>query len=166
MKNTHLSPKKSNIQYAYIDLTIDEIIISTVDLLTKTDKLRIDSSRVSTIAYEIKYYPTNTKLFKILLSRVFTPDNTAPSDHHIHLIPHRLIQTTDETMIRNQILKNNEFYNRTTILPIYTRELMHIELLQNLMDLLSITGIKSIYLSEKEDKWTILTTKKIKIVYV
>ena len=91
MKNTRLSPKKSNIQYAYIDSTIDEIIILIVDLLTKKGKFRNDSSRVSTIAYEIKYYPTNTKLFKILLSRVFIPDNTVPSDHHIHLIPHRLI---------------------------------------------------------------------------
>lgn len=62
MKNTQLSPTKSNIQYAYIDSTIDEIVISTVGLLAKTAKFRNDPSRVSTIAYEIKYYPTNTKL--------------------------------------------------------------------------------------------------------
>ena len=61
-------------------------------------------AHVTTIAYEIQYYPDYATLLKSILIQASVLKSTPPLDTHINFIPYDLIQNTYSTSVKNQII--------------------------------------------------------------
>ena len=76
------------------------IVFPTFDLSTKRIGFSNGSNRVTTIAYEIKYYPIHSTLLKSLLIKTSVLDSIQQSDSNVRFIPRGLIQSIDTTTVK------------------------------------------------------------------
>ena len=137
------------------------ILFSAFNLSTKRVGFSNGTTRVTTAAYEIRYHPAHTILFKSILIQASVLDPVFPSDNHIHFVPYGLLQTTDAATVKNQTTQQNRLLTQTGIVPILniTIDTMNSGLNERLLAILSIIGIEPTYLTAKSGKWLVIVKK-------
>ena len=139
-----------------------QIIFPAFDLSIKKVGLGNSPHRVTTIAYEVKWYLNHSALLKVLLTRASVLDKTPPSDSTIHFISYGLINVSHSNTVKHQIIQQNQFIYNTTIIPINNidEDVMYSGLKEKLENLPSVTNIEKKYLSSTSGKWLVITTKQ------
>ena len=119
------------------------------DLSTKCAGFENSNAQVTTIGYEIRCHPYHANLLKTILIQVSVLDPIAPSERNFHFIPYGLIQTTDSTIVKNQITQQNRFLTQNGIAPILNiaKEKTTSGLEEQLLALPSVTGPEPTYLN-------------------
>ena len=131
------------------------------DLSTKRVGFSNGTTRVTTAAYEIRYHPAHTILFKSILIQTSILDPVLPSDNHIHFVPYGLLQTTDAATVKNQTTQQNRFLTQTGIVPILniTPDTMNSGLKEHLLAITLVIGLEPNYLTAKSGKYLVIVKK-------
>ena len=137
------------------------IVFPAFDLSTKRFGFGNRSNRVTTIAYEVKCHPAHSTLLKSLLIKSSVVYPFPLYDTNIHFIPHGLIQSTDVTAVKNQIIQQNRFLAQTGIVPIFNipEVTMKAGIKTRLLEIPSVIGLEPPYLTEYSGKWLVLVKK-------
>ena len=83
--------RRPNVQLKKAETNQHRIVFPAVDLSTKRIGFGSGSNRVTTVAYEVKYHPTNSTLLTSLLIKSSILSLLPPTDTNIHFIPYVLI---------------------------------------------------------------------------
>ena len=119
VNNTQNNKRKPDGRLKNVTENQQRIVFAAFDLSTKRIGFGNGSNKVTTIAYEIKHHPVHSTMLKSLLIKSSVLDPIQPFDSNIHFISHGLIQSTDATIVKNQITQQNCFPGQTGIVPIF-----------------------------------------------
>ena len=121
-------------------------------------------SRVSTMAFEVKFHPDNASILKRLLCRASASDDKPPNNNNIDFVAYGLPQYTSSKLYRTQILDKNNFLHNMAVIPIVKidPDVMYNDLYYKLLTSPSITIIEETHHTHPKGKWLIVTTKKMK----
>ena len=140
----------------------NSVIFPAFDLSTKRIGFGNGTHRLTTVEYEVKCHSAHSTILKYLVIKSSILDPLPPSITNVHFIPHGLIQSTDATTVKNQLIQQNRFLAQTGILPIFniTKESMNAGtnygIKKRLLAISSVIGIEPTYLIEFSGKWLVL----------
>ena len=140
------------------------IVFPAFDLSTKRVEFGNGNARVTAVAYEILCHPDHANLLKSILIKSSVLDSLPLSGNHTHFILYGLIQTTDYTTVKNQIIQHNQFLAQTGIVPIlnFTKDTRTSGLKECLLALPSVIGLEPLYSNEKSGQWLVVVKKSQK----
>ena len=119
VNNTQNNKRKPDGRLKNVTENQQRIVFAAFDLSTKRIGFGNGFNKVTTIAHEIKHHPVHSTMLKSLLIKSSVLDPIQPFDSNIHFISHGLIQSTDATIVKNQITQQNCFPGQTGIVPIF-----------------------------------------------
>ena len=124
------------------------------DLSTKSVGFGNSNARVTIVAYEIRCHPAHATLLKSNFIQSSVLDPFPLSNNHIHFVPYCLLQTTDATIVKNQITQQNHFLAITDIVLIIniTQDTMNSGLKERLLAISSVIDLEPTYLTTKSGK--------------
>ena len=140
----------------------NSVIFPAFDLSTKRIGFENGTYRVTTVEYEVKYHSAHSTILKSLVIKSSILDPLPPSVTNVHFTPHGLIQSTDATTVKNQLIQQNRFLAQTGILPIFniTKDSMNAGtnygIKKRLLAISSVINIEPTYLIEFSGKWLVL----------
>ena len=80
------------------------IVFPEFDISTKHVGSGNSHTRITTVAYEIRCHFDHANLLKSILIQASVLDHIPYSNNHIHFIPYSIIQTTDSSTVKTQII--------------------------------------------------------------
>ena len=147
------------------DTQDNTIVFPAFDLSTERVGFGNGTTRVTTIAYEIRCHSVHATLLKSILIQASALDLVLPSGNHIHFIPYGILQTTNVTTVKHQITQQNCFLAQTGIVPILniTQDTMNSRLKEHLLAIPPVIGLKPTYFITKSGKWLVIVKNSEKI---
>ena len=117
--NTHNNKRKPDRQLKETDKNKKSIIFPAFDLSTKRIGFGNETNRFIRVAYKIIYHSAHSTILKSLLIKSSVLEPLTPSDTNTYFIPHGLIQSTDATIVKDQLTHQYHFLAQTGIVPIF-----------------------------------------------
>ena len=146
--------RRPNVQLKKAETNQHRIVFPAVDLSTKRIGFGSGSNRVTTVAYEVKYHPTNSTLLTSLLIKSSILNPLPPTDTNIYFIPYGLIQSTDATTVKHQITQQNLLLAQTGIVSIFNipKTSMKAGIKTRLLQIPSVIELAPTYLTKSSGK--------------
>ena len=117
--HNHKNKRKPDRQLKETDKNKKSISFPAFDLSTKRIGFGNETNRFIRVAYKIIYHSAHSTILKSLLIKSSVLEPLTPSDTNTYFIPHGLIQSTDATIVKDQLTHQYHFLAQTGIVPIF-----------------------------------------------
>ena len=135
------------------------------DISTKKTRYGNGIRRISTLAFEMKFYPQYTADLKNFFCHILASNNMVLNNKTIRFVAYGLLQYTTSDLYRSQIIKEKNYFHNIIIISLsdIDSNTMYHELIAELPTILIIKFIEEYFLTQSIEALILTTTQLFKL---